>query len=77
MLFWKNIFAKYANKTIKRGVFVTKITINDVAAALKVSPQSIRLGLQRGELPFGSAVKTSSKYTYIIYEKKLKEFLDL
>ena len=56
---------------------MTKITINDIAAALKVSPQSIRIGLQRGELPFGSAVKTSSKYTYIIYEKKLKEFLDL
>lgn len=54
-----------------------KYTINDVAAALNVSPQSIRLGLQRGELPFGSAIKTSSKYTYIIYEKKLKEYMDL
>lgn len=54
-----------------------KITINEIAAALNVSPQSIRLGLQRGELPFGSAVKTSDRYTYIIYEKKLKEYLDL
>ena len=51
--------------------------INDVASLLGISPQTLRLGLQRGELPFGSAIKTSSKYTYIIYEKKLKEYLDL
>jgi hypothetical protein len=54
-----------------------KITVNEVADALGVSPQSVRIGLQRGMLPFGSAVKTSSKYTYIIYEKKLKEYIDL
>lgn len=54
-----------------------KYTITEIATALNVSPQSIRLGLQRGELPFGSAVKTSDRYTYIIYEKKLKEYLDL
>lgn len=51
--------------------------INEVATLLGISPQTLRLGLQRGELPFGSAIKTSSKYTYIIYEKKLKEYLDL
>lgn len=54
-----------------------KITITQVSKMLNCSPQSIRLGLQRNELPFGSAIKTSSKYTYIIYEKKLKEFMDL
>lgn len=53
-----------------------KITIQQVSKKLGISPQSLRLGLQRGELPFGSAIKTSGKYTYIIYEKKLKEFLD-
>lgn len=56
---------------------MSKITVNDVADALGVSPQSIRIGLQRGALPFGSAIKTSSKYTYVIYEKKLKEFIDI
>lgn len=54
-----------------------KHTINEVAAALGISPQSVRLGLQRGELPFGSAIKTSGRYTYVIYSKKLKEYLDL
>lgn len=56
---------------------MSKITVNDVAEALGVSPQSVRIGLQRGLLPFGSAIKTSSKYTYVIYEKKLKEYIDL
>lgn len=53
-----------------------KITVNQVAKLLGCSPLSIRIGLQRGELPFGTAIKTSSKYTYIIYDKKLKEFVD-
>lgn len=55
---------------------MAKITINQVAEMLGISPQSVRLGLQRGELPFGSAIKTSDRFTYVIYEKKLKEFLD-
>lgn len=56
---------------------MSKISVNEVAEALGVSPQSVRIGLQRGQLPFGSAIKTSSKYTYIIYEKKLKEYINL
>ena len=56
---------------------MSKITVNEVADALGVSPQSVRIGLQRGVFPFGAAVKTSSKYTYIIYEKKLNEYIDL
>lgn len=54
-----------------------KPTIIETASKLGISPQSLRLGLQRGELPFGSAIKTSNRFTYVIYEKKLKEFLDL
>lgn len=56
---------------------MSKLTVNDVAARLGCSPQTVRLGLQRGELPFGSAIKTSSKYTYVIYPDKLKEFIEL
>lgn len=56
---------------------MSKLTVNDVAAHLGCSPQTVRLGLQRGELPFGTAIKTSSKYTYIIYSEKLKEYINL
>lgn len=55
---------------------MARITISEVAKKLGISPQSLRLGLQRGEIPFGTAIKTSGKYTYLIYEKKLKEFLE-
>ena len=62
----------------KRGVIMgKKITVNQVAKLLNCSPLSIRIGLQRGELPFGTAIKTSSKYTYIIYDKKLKEYVNI
>ena len=53
-----------------------KLTISNVAKQLNISQQSLRLGLQRGDLPFGHAIKTSGKYTYVLYEKKLKEFID-
>ena len=38
------------------------------------SEQFIRLGLQRGILPFGSAVKTSSKYSHYISPKLFEEY---
>lgn len=50
--------------------------INEVASILGISPQTLRLGLQRNQFPFGTAIKTSSKYTYVIYDKKLKEYID-
>lgn len=51
--------------------------VEDVAKALGKSPQVIRICLQQGLLPFGTAVKmpNSSHYTYIIFEKKFKEYI--
>lgn len=53
---------------------MAKITIKEVAEMLGISPQSVRLGLQRGELPFGSAIKTSDRFTYVFYPEKIKEY---
>ena len=55
---------------------MSKLKVNDVAQMLGISPQSLRLGLQRDQFPFGVAIKTSNRYTYVIYEKKLKEYID-
>lgn len=52
-----------------------KITVAQAAKILGVSQQFIRLGLQRGELPIGSAVKTSSVWTYHIIPKLLKNYM--
>lgn len=39
------------------------------------SQQFVRVGLQRGLLPFGTAVKMSSMWTYYISQKKFYEYV--
>lgn len=51
------------------------LTIEEAAALMGVSRQFIRVGLQKGVLPFGYAVQVSSKrYTYFISKQKFKEY---
>lgn len=38
------------------------------------SQQFLRIGLQQGIFPFGTAVKLSSIWTYYIYPKKFYEY---
>lgn len=53
-----------------------KIKPADVAEALGISVQAVRVGLQRGTFPFGWAIKTSdNKYTYAISPKLFNEYL--
>ena len=47
----------------------------ECARLLDKSPQFVRIGLQRGVLPFGYAIKMSSKWTYHISESKVYEYL--
>ena len=51
------------------------MTVTECAKLLDKSPQFVRIGLQRGVLPFGYAVKMSSKWTYHISEAKVYEYL--
>ena len=51
-----------------------RITVKDAARLMGVSPQFIRIGMPRGLLPIGTAVKMSSVWTYYISEAKLKEY---
>lgn len=51
------------------------ISVRDAAEMLGVSPQFVRLGLQRDALPIGTAVKMSSVWTYHISPKLLKEYI--
>ena len=48
-----------------------KITPDQAAAIMGCSAQFIRIGLQRGLLDIGDAVKMSSKWTYNISPAKL------
>lgn len=49
--------------------------MKEAAEQLGKSQQFVRVGLQRGILPFGYAIKMSSRWTYHISEAKLKEYL--
>lgn len=53
-----------------------RISVAQAAKELGTSQQFVRIGLQRGVLNFGSAVKMNgNRYTYYICERKLKEYL--
>lgn len=49
----------------------------DVAKMLGVSVETVRIGLQVGAYPFGTAFKAkgSTHYTYVIYPQKVREYI--
>lgn len=51
------------------------LKVVECARLLGKSEQFIRIGLQRGVLPFGYAVKMSSRWSYHISEAKVYEYL--
>lgn len=54
----------------------TKLKPKDVAKALGISIQAVRVGLQNGTFPFGWAIKTSeTRFTYAISPKLFEEYL--
>ena len=42
-----------------------KLKPKDVADALGISVQAVRVGLQQGKFPFGTAIKTSEAKIYL------------
>ncbi len=81
----KNIPRKKALNIIAKALNVTpewlieggskKITVQQAADLMGVSPQFIRVALQQKELPFGAAVKVGKeRYTYYISPKKFTEY---
>jgi len=51
------------------------MTVKEAAKLLGKSEQFVRIGLQRNILPFGTAVKMSSRFTYHISEPLLMKYL--
>ncbi|MFC4355343.1 helix-turn-helix domain-containing protein [Chryseomicrobium palamuruense] len=51
------------------------LSVKEAAELLGKSEQFVRVGLQRSILPFGTAVKLSSKWTYHISPKKFYEYI--
>lgn len=53
---------------------VGRILPTEAATILNVSPQFVRVAMQQGVLPIGTAVKMSTIWTYHISEKLLAEY---
>lgn len=54
------------------------MNVTECAKLLNKSPQFVRIGLQRGLLPFGVAIRIKgNKYTYHIAENKVYEYLGI
>lgn len=53
---------------------MAKITTAEAAAIINASPQYVRVAMQRGALPIGTAVKMSSIWTYNISPKLLGDY---
>lgn len=51
------------------------ISVKEAAKIMGKSEQFVRIGLQRGLLPFGNAIKMSSIYTYYISPKLFEEYV--
>ena len=50
-----------------------RMSVAEAARLLGCSQQYIRIGLQVGRLKFGTAVKMSGQYTYVITRQKFEE----
>ncbi len=55
---------------------MNKISVAQAAREMGKSQQFVRIGLQRGILPFGVAVQMSTRWTYHISEKKFKNYME-
>ena len=53
------------------------VPVKQAAELLGMSAQFVRIGLQRGIPPFGSAVKLSSRWTYYVSLARLYEYAGL
>lgn len=52
-----------------------KITVEEAARIMGKADKFVRLGLQQGVFPFGSAVKVSTKWSYYISPQKFNDYI--
>lgn len=50
-----------------------RITVEQAAAMLGISPQGVRIQMQRHQIDIGYIAGTKEKRTYIIFEEKVKQ----
>jgi hypothetical protein len=53
------------------------ITVKEAAQALRVDPETIRVGLRNGSFPVGCAIKMGRRYNYIIPAAAFRKFMEV
>lgn len=53
------------------------LKVEEAAKLMNKSPQFVRIGLQRGLLPFGTAIRKNGRYNYYISTEKFQEYTGL
>lgn len=53
-----------------------RISVEEAAFRLQIPAQAVRLLMQSGKLPIGECIKTSSRWTYYIWEEKLENYIE-
>ena len=51
------------------------MTVAEAAAIMGVTPQFLRLALQRREFPFGTAVKMEKRWVYYINPERFRRYM--
>lgn len=54
-----------------------KITIEEASKLMHKSPQFIRVGLQNNKFPWGTAVRVSKRWNYIIYPDLFYQYMGI
>lgn len=71
--FLQNVMARNTAEELPDG----RVPVYLAAAKLEMSPQSLRLALQQGRVPFGFAAQSEKGWTYYISSAKLQEYLGI
>lgn len=53
---------------------LVKVSTKEASIGLEISEQGVRIGMQRGKLPIGSAYKVGQNWRYDIYAKLIEDF---
>lgn len=64
---------RFENKNGDIDMGVDTLTVKQAADLMGKTEQFVRIGLQRGILPFGWAVKITSQWSYFISRRKFEE----
>lgn len=53
-----------------------RISVTEAAQMLSMTPQLLRLSMQRGQLPIGMVLGEGKRLTYVIYREKVEKFIE-